>query len=476
MPGSSVPQPTFGPNGFTSPAQSAVQTGVQADMNAAFGGKLNFINLETPQGQWSTSMTAEIGNANDDFCFYTTQTDPAYATGRMQDAIGRIYYLERDPAEPTAVQATCAGLAGVVIRTGALAKAQDGNTYICTAGGEIGEGGTVSLPFACAVTGPIPCPATTLNTIYQSIPGWDSISNPADGVLGNVVETRAAFELRRQQSVAKNSVGMLASIQGAVLSVPGVLDAYTTDNSTGSPVTLDGVTVGAHSLYVGVAGGDPQGVARAIWTKKPPGTPMSGNTSETVLDTSPGYSIPYPSYTVTFQTLATQTFLFLVEISNGPTVPATAATQIQAAILSAFSGSDGGARARTGSTVYASRYYGPVGGLGPWAGVINIKIGTNRGVAASFTAAIASTVMTVSAVASGTLAVGQTIFGAGLPDGVRIASLGSGAGGTGTYNLNIPQTISSEAMTAVLPALDTVAVGVAHEPVLSAANITVVLI
>lgn len=61
----------------------------------------------------------------------------------------------------------------------------------------------------------------------------------------------------------------------------------------------------------------------------------------------------------------------------------------------------------------------------------------------SFTATIATTVLTVSAVASGTLAIGQLIVGAGVTSPTRIISLGTGTGGAGTYNLSASSTVSS---------------------------------
>lgn len=66
---------------------------------------------------------------------------------------------------------------------------------------------------------------------------------------------------------------------------------------------------------------------------------------------------------------------------------------------------------------------------------------------ASFTASITTTVLTVTAVASGTLAVGQLLVGAGITANTRIISLGTGTGLTGTYNVSISQTVVSEAMT-----------------------------
>jgi len=469
----SVPFPVLGPRGYIIPPETEILLGVQADLNAAFGGTLNPA-LETPQGQWSMSTTAIIGDTNDQFLLLTNNVDPAYASGRMQDAIARIYFLERLPAQPTVVSALCTGLAGVVIPAGSRAQDQNGNIYVCASGGTIGSTGTVTLSFANVVTGPIPCPATTLDTIYQVVPGWDTISNPADGVVGRVVESRADFELRRQQSVAVNALGSLTSVFGVVAQVSGVVDLYVTENSTGSPVTLDGVTLPAHSLYVCVAGGADADVAHAIWSKKAPGCAYAGGTTVVVQDTT-GYSPPYPSYNVKFQRPTEQPFVFTVTIANSAQVPNTAQSEVQQAILDGFSGADGGQRAKIGGTIYASRYYTNVAILGSWANIISIKVGSTATTAAAFTASIAGSVMTVTAVGSGTLAVGQTIFGAGIPVGVRIISLGTGAGGTGTYNINIPQTIGSESMTTVLPGLDSVVIGVAHVPVLSADNIRLVL-
>lgn len=56
--------------------------------------------------------------------------------------------------------------------------------------------------------------------------------------------------------------------------------------------------------------------------------------------------------------------------------------------------------------------------------------------------------MTVSAVASGVLAVGQNITGAGIPAGTLISALDSGTGGTGTYYVTAGSGISSESVTA----------------------------
>ena len=372
----SVPAVTFGDQGFVAPAESAILTGVQADMDAAFGGNLN-PSLETPQGQWASSLSAIVGNAYDLFVQLTQQMDPAYAQGRMQDGIARIYFLERNPAEPTVVAATVTGLNGVTIPQGALALSTDGNKYAAVNAATIPVSGTIDMQFACAQTGPIACTAHSLNAIYQAIPGWDTIDNAADGTIGNDVESRADFEFRREQSVFLNSLGSNPAVRAAVMAVPGVLDAYVIDNPTAAPVSVGGITLGANQLYVAAVGGDQQLVAQAIWSKKAPGCPYyPGNTSLIVYDTSPGYSAPYPTYVVTFETPAALPIYFAVGLVSNINVPSDAATQVQNAIIAAFAGADGGPRARIGATVYASRFYAAVAALGSWVQIVSITVGT----------------------------------------------------------------------------------------------------
>lgn len=69
-------------------------------------------------------------------------------------------------------------------------------------------------------------------------------------------------------------------------------------------------------------------------------------------------------------------------------------------------------------------------------------------VAASVTGSIAADVLTVTAVTSGTLSIGQSISGSGMTAGTRIVSQLTGTtGGVGTYTVNVSQTFASGAIT-----------------------------
>lgn len=65
-----------------------------------------------------------------------------------------------------------------------------------------------------------------------------------------------------------------------------------------------------------------------------------------------------------------------------------------------------------------------------------------------FTGSISGTTLTVTAVASGSLADGNGIAGPGIAFGTRITALGTGTGGTGTYTVSVSQTAASATLSA----------------------------
>ena len=376
MSSSSVPTLTFTQTGVVLPTEADILAGVQTDIDAAFGGGTNPA-LETPQGQLASTLAAVTANKNSEIAYYVNQVDPQYASGRFQDAIGRIYFLTRKPATATAVQCTLTGSIGAVIPAGTLAKDTSGNTYASTGDITIGSAGTGSGEFQNIATGPIPCAAGTLTQVYQAVAGWDTITNAAAGTLGQDVESRSDFEYRRKNSVALNGKGTPSSIYAAVFDVDGVLDVYVKDNSTNSAVSTGSTSysIAANSIYVAAVGGTDAAVAKAIWTKKDAGCSYNGNTTVTVTDES-GYSYPYPTYTVKFQRPSSLAIKFAVQIVNSTALPSNIVDLVKAAIVARFNGTDGTTRERIGALILSSRYYGAVSSVASNVSIISILIGT----------------------------------------------------------------------------------------------------
>jgi len=386
-----VPSIVFTPTGVTVPQESAILAGVQADMAAAFATSGQTLNpaLNTPQGQWASSQAAIVSDADALFAYFVSQVDPDTAADFMQDAIGRIYFMEREAGTATQVQVECTGGFNTVIPLGAKIQGASGNFYVCTLSGSIPIGGTVTLPFECTVLGPVACPAHDLSTangakiITGGINGWDSIDNPLAGAVGSDVESRATFEFRRQQSVALNAHGSIVAIKAAVFDVPGVIDVLALENISNATVTgpIGGqpnptaFPLVAHSIFIGVVGGSPQDIGQAIFSKKNDGSNMNGNTTVTISDTS--YDAPQPTYPYTYNIADTLPFKIAVQIQSNPNLPANLVAQVQTAVVNSFNGIDGSKRLRQGGLVLAGKFYAPVSAIGPEVNVVQILLGVS---------------------------------------------------------------------------------------------------
>lgn len=369
-----VPPVEFTPTGLVVPQEAAILAGVQADYNEAFGGNLNPA-LNTPQGQLASSTSAIIADSNAQLAEFVNQVDPDTADGFMQDGIGRIYFLERSPGVPTNVACDCLGDFGTVIPVGAQAQDSSGNRYICTDGGVIPVSGTITLNFANVLDGPIACPANTLTTIFKAIPGWDTINNPADGVLGRLVESRAEFEFRRKNSVALNAHGSKEAIYANVFNVPDVLDVFVTENVLDTPLAYGPTNymLLPHSVYVAVIGGAGADVANAIYEKKDLGCNMNGNTVVVVPDKS--YTPPFPLYDITFERPPALPIFFRVELTDSASLPSDIVQLVKDAIIASFNGLDGSQRIRIGGVILASKFYNAVNAIGPEVSILSILIG-----------------------------------------------------------------------------------------------------
>lgn len=371
----SVPPIQFTPNGLVLPSEADILVGVQADTNAAVGGGLS-PTLSSPQGQLAQSSTAIIGAKNDEIAEIVNQIDPDNASGRWQDVLGRIYYIERIAAAGTVVTATCTGAVGTVIPAGSLAQDVAGNVYSSLNAMMIPSSGQVDVQFQCQQTGPIVCGAGALNRIYKQIIGWDSVLNTYAGITGNDVESRADYEQRRQDTVAGNAVNSAQSVLGAVRKVAGVIDAYVIDNPTVNTVNVGATNypVLPTSVYVAVVGGAAKDIANAIWSKKSLGCQYNGSTTYTVTDTS--YPPPQPTYAVKWVSAAPLPIYFVVNIKNSSQLPSNISTLVKNAILAVFNGqgSNNQVRARIGSTIYAGSYYADVSSIDNSVQILSIFV------------------------------------------------------------------------------------------------------
>lgn len=362
-----VPPLSINGAGIVLPTEQEILDGVLADFNDAFGGNLN-LNLETPQGQLASSLAAIIADKNNVIADLINQVHPDYADGIMQDAIAKIYFIERKPATDSVVTCVFTGLSGTIIPDGFSVQDEQGNNWTIESQVEIAANGTVTavLKNPNVVT----AQAGTVNKIFSSLVGLDRVSNPNDAIPGSPVESRADFRDRRQRSVAINSHGTPKAVYANVFAVDGVSDVYVIDNPKSTPVTVGATNtvIKPHSIYVAVVGGDDEDVAKAILNYAGSGCDFNGNTDVTVYDDT--YDNPKPSYQVSFMRPQDVQVHFKVIVGKGALIGYQ--DVVQTAIIEVFRSSKKG---RIGGDLYAMDYAAAVLAAIADNRLLNIKIG-----------------------------------------------------------------------------------------------------
>ena len=448
------------------PNEQAILAGVQADINAAFGGGVN-PSLQTPQGQLAQTETAIIGDKNSQIAYIANQVNPSMASGIWQDAIGEIYFITRIQAAGTVVNCTCVGAVNTVIPIGIVAQDTTGYLYSSTESGVIPATGSITIPFQNQTTGAIACNPGALTIIVTAIAGWDTITNPSAGALGNDVESRQAFEARRSSSVAVNSVNSIQSIYAALASITGILQVFVVDNPLGTTQNYGATSypIPAHSVCVSLAGGTALEIGTAIWNNKPPGcgyvtSAGSYATLGTTVVTDDNYIPPVP-YTVTWLNAGSANTFFVIQIANNTLVPSNIIQLTQAAVVQSFEGLDGnGPAVSIGASTYSGRYYGNINAINPNVNVIEVYLTINNSViAGSF---VVSQFYQIIALGSTTNAQWNTLAGTtGITYAVgstfTAATVGTGTGTARQYALLINY-------------------GIDQLPVLSSSNVTVQLV
>lgn len=310
---------------------------------------------ETPAGQLVDGQTALIAEKDAEVLHLGNSFNPNTATGVAQDALGKIYFLDRQIAQPTYVTCQCRGLQGTVIPYGAVVQDINGYTFYNTTPVTIPASGIVNAVFRCSDYGPIIVGANAVNKIITVIPGWDSAGNSAAGITGRDVETQAEFENRRVDSVAKNSHGLAESVAGTVGNLDGVIACSIEQNRGDVAVTKSGVSIPPHSIYLSVYGGEQSEIAMAIHKKLDGGCGTAGNTEVTIEDETNGS--PQTYY---YQIPTVKEFAVKVTIQETTDTPASIETLVKQAVVDNFNGLGDYPRVKMGDTIYASRFYGDV--------------------------------------------------------------------------------------------------------------------
>jgi hypothetical protein len=280
--------------GVIVPDTSQVLVEVQNEYKAAFGSDL-VVTPDTPQGvlitaEVLTRMSVLRNNAS-----LANQINPNLAGGIFLDAVWALTGGSRTGASRSTIAGVVlTGNPSVIVPAGTLVSTVSGDVFRSVISVALNPAGTATVDFESVEYGPIPATPDSLTNIVPStaVLGLDSVTNPNAASLGKLQQSDASVRSERRETLAKQGFGLAEAIMSEVRMAPGVKSLAFRENYTGATVTIDGVELVEHSIWVCVDGGTDLDVATAILAKKPGGCDYNGAVTVDVVEPFSGQTYP----------------------------------------------------------------------------------------------------------------------------------------------------------------------------------------
>jgi len=294
---------------------------VRSEYRAAFGDDLD-VSPETPQGVLITAETEGRDSVARNNADLANQINPNYAGGVFLDSIWSLTGGERVRATRTLISAVeLAGVPGTIVPQGARASLGADGAQFELISAVVLTGGVGLGTFQAVDAGAIPAPAGALGTLVSGVLGWETVTNPQAGVIGADQETDIAARIRRRQTLALQGVALPEAIISGLYNTAGVRSLTFRENTTNAPVTFEGVTLAAHSVYACVDGGTDNAVALSLFRKKSLGAGWNGGTTVNVTDPYSGQVYPVKFDRPTVRNIWAK----ITVVTNGASYPDTPA-------------------------------------------------------------------------------------------------------------------------------------------------------
>jgi hypothetical protein len=230
------------------------------------------IDPDAPDGQRIGIEAELLTNLDEGVVAAFRSKDPDSATGEALRNIGKISGVQMRAATYSVAPITITGSVGTALPAGSQVRSKVDNTlWLTSAAIVIGIGQSATGFAICATAGRVLASADELTIIGTPYPGWSSVTN-SEATPGDAAETDSEFRARRNNSVALAGSNMKDNMLASIANVAGVTDVKILENSTDSPVDVDGIPYTAIAVIVN--GGADADIGLAMYTKYNPGTPM----------------------------------------------------------------------------------------------------------------------------------------------------------------------------------------------------------
>ena len=235
---------------------------LDADQQAALGEDL-VLSQQTPQSQWS-GITAlaltEIGEGTVRAAQDGSSVD--HAVGISLDAHGSLLDIRRRQATYSKVTATLTGESGTNVPAGSRARTEAGAVFETLADVVLSSGG-VTVDMQAVDKGAVVAPAGTLVHIVTVIAGWETITNPADAVVGRPRQTDVEYHRTYSTRTAHSSVGPIPALEGALEEALAGKQRVE-HNPDDTHETVQEWDIGPHAIVVIAQSGSDGDIRRAV--------------------------------------------------------------------------------------------------------------------------------------------------------------------------------------------------------------------
>jgi hypothetical protein len=299
--------------GVIVPDTENIYAEVQAEYLAVFGSD-TLVTPDTPQGVLITSDAVSRAEVVQNNAALANQINPNVAGGVFLDAIMALTGMQRTAATRTVVPGvTLNGVTGTVIPAGTRASTAVGVLFESLTEVTL-VSGTATVDFRAVDYGPLSCGIGELNQIVSNVNGWETVTNPTAGVLGQNTQSDQAARAKRNNTLAFQGVGLPEAITSALYNVEGVNSLFFQENIEGTTEVINDITMVRNSIWVCVDGGSDVDVAAALLENKSLGCAWNGATEVEVIEPSSGQT-----YVVKFERPTSIEFLVRVTSPNGDT-------------------------------------------------------------------------------------------------------------------------------------------------------------
>ncbi len=278
--------PSFGPNGLVVLSLPEILENLKESVfNASALGPEVSTGDHTVLGMHLESNAIEKSYLYDLLEDIVASGDLDSAEGVQQDNLNRQRGAVRKVARNSTSIVSCGGVNGTTILVNSLVSiGSDGERWLTNVEIEI-AGGSTDVAVTAENTGAIEAAIGAINTIVTTTAGWNTVTNAAEAIPGEAVESDADYRLRSEDT------GTGTTTEEAVftrLSEQDDIDAVVVTSNRDNVVDANGTDPGAMWIVIYPNTADTQNIAETIWgaAGAAGGIGFRGAVTATVTDTN----------------------------------------------------------------------------------------------------------------------------------------------------------------------------------------------